>query len=684
MKKDHETSTNAAELRRRAEQYWNSSKGKTHPDIMESDMLHLVQELQIHQIELELQNEEMTFAKDDADALLERYEDLYDFSPVAYFTLNNQGDIREVNLAGASLLEVDRFLLVNRRLGLYVTPETLPIFNVFLENVFERQGKNICEVALLTETGFTIYVKIQSSISGDGENYRIAVMDITERRQVRDELEQSITERSEEQRDANTKIDVVNRLLTDALAQADQLTEEAEHAKEDNDELSHQVDHDILTGLPNRHCFEQYLHKFIKGSTGKKTRSMVLLFLDLDKFKVINDTLGHKVGDLLLTEVACRLQSCLRSEDMLARMGGDEFIVILPHCNNRSIAQLVASRMIDAISSQFEIQEHRFMIGISIGLASYPSDGTDAVTLLKHADAAMYKSKQLGRGTFCWYSRYIDDESHQRAELEMDILEALEKNQFDVHYQPIVSLADGNIFAVEALLRWDHPEKGTVSPRLIIQIAENIGLIASIGDYVLRKACAQAVAWRDEGIYLSQISVNTSTTQVLSYGWFDSVRAAIKDFGFDARCLNLELTENDFAIDYESVYDVLRKVQDLNISVSISIFGMGQSSLSLLKDFPMIHLKIDGRFVKDIEINNHGNAMIHSIVEMAHGQGIKVIAEWVETESQMDLLRTIGCDFAQGNFISPPLPVEPFAEFVRRWTSTQQVSIESSNSTGNT
>ena len=432
--------------------------------------------------------------------------------------------------------------------------------------------------------------------------------------------------------------------------------------------LSHQATHDALTDLPNRHCFEQHLSELIISGADRESHSFIVLFLDLDKFKQINDTLGHKAGDLLLIEVAKRLQSCLRSEDILARMGGDEFTVILPRCSNRSIAQLVACRIIDSISRPFEIQGHRLLIGASIGLAGYPSDGTDTVTLLRHADAAMYKAKQSGRGTFYWYSGDMDVENQQRADMEMDIRIALDEGKFNVYYQPIVSLRHGNILAAEALLRWEHPEKGMIPPSLIISIAEDIGIIGEIGDYVLRTACAQTMAWRDEGIHLSQIAVNVSTAQFHDASWLDSVRDALSDTGIDAQCLDLEVTETGFAVDYESIKATLRRVQELGICISIDDFGIGQSSLSRFKDFPVIQLKIDGSFIKNIEHGKNERALVISIIEMAHSQGIKVTAEWVETELQIEILRSIGCDFAQGYLISPALPAEAFADFYRQWT----------------
>lgn len=427
--------------------------------------------------------------------------------------------------------------------------------------------------------------------------------------------------------------------------------------------LSHQATHDSLTGLPNRESFERHLRERTASAAGQKRKMFDLMFMDLDKFKLINDALGHKVGDLLLVAVADRLRSCLRPNDVLARMGGDEFTVILQSAGRRSLTESVAARIIDSISRPFEIEGHKLVIGVSFGLAACPSDGTDSVTLLKHADAAMYKAKEAGRGTFRWFTGEVEAENRLRADMERDLRHALEDNHLKVHYQPVVRLDDGSLHGAEALMRWEHDEKGMISPSLFIPIAEEIGLIGLIGDYVLRTACSQTMAWRDEGMQLSQIGVNVSTVQIRDTSWLDSVKAAISNSGLDPRHLVLELTESDFAADYQSLRASLHEVQQLGIGISIDDFGMGQSSLSRLKDFDVIELKIDGSFVRDIEHDENDRALLKSIIEMAHDQGIKVTAEWVETEAQRDILRASGCDFAQGYFFSPPLPADEFRAF---------------------
>jgi diguanylate cyclase (GGDEF)-like protein/PAS domain S-box-containing protein len=433
--------------------------------------------------------------------------------------------------------------------------------------------------------------------------------------------------------------------------------------------LIYQSTHDSLTDLPKRLFFDAELQRRTKVKGGKRG-GFTLLYLDLDKFKLINDTLGHDTGDLLLVAVSSRLQACIRSNDILARMGGDEFTVLMPGLRSRSQAESVASRIIDSISRPFDIAGDRFVIGVSMGLAEYPADGTNATELLKHADAAMYSAKQAGRGTFRWYTGHVERDNQTRIEMERDLRQALDGDQFTIHYQPIISLSDGAIRGAEALLRWEHPEKGMVSPSLFIRVAEEMGLIRQIGDRVLREACLQAAEWHGLGLSELRIGVNVSTAQISHCEWIESVRSALSESGLDPSCLNLELTETDFASDYAVLGTALREAAALGVSIAIDDFGMGYSSLSRLRDFPALHLKIDGSFVRDIERKAEDKALLRSIIDMAHSQGIQVTAEWVETEAQMEILRECGCDYAQGYFISPALTAQQFLEFARRLCAT--------------
>jgi diguanylate cyclase (GGDEF)-like protein/PAS domain S-box-containing protein len=427
--------------------------------------------------------------------------------------------------------------------------------------------------------------------------------------------------------------------------------------------LDHASTHDSLTGLPNRQYFTAGVQEHCEQAASGKSASFTVMFLDLDQFKLVNDTLGHDAGDMLLPEVAARLRSCVRSEDMLARMGGDEFTVILRGRRSRSAIESVTARILDSISRPYEIKGHRLVIGASIGLAMCPADGTDVTTLLRRADAAMYNAKQAGRGTFRWYAGVTDADDLMRLDLEQHLRSALLENELRVYYQPIISLRDGSLHGAEALLRWEHPQGRMVSPSVFIPIAEETGLIISIGDYVLRTACAQAKAWVDEGMPLFVIGVNVSVAQTHDDTWLDRVKAALSDTGLDAERLSLELTETAFSPDPAPLVPLLRKIRELGVGISIDDFGMGYSSLSRVKDLPISHLKIDGVFVRGIEDGGNEKALLASIIEMAHDLGITAIAEWVETQGQMDVLRSSGCDLAQGYFFSPPLPADQFRSF---------------------
>lgn len=438
-------------------------------------------------------------------------------------------------------------------------------------------------------------------------------------------------------------------------------------------ELQMRSVHDPLTGLLNRQGFEERLGERLETNTGRGRSRLVVLFLDLDKFKIINDAMGHKVGDMLLVEVSRRLQSCLRSDDALARIGGDEFTAILSRCQRRSSAESVASRMLDVIGRPFDIQGHRFVIGASIGMAACPADGDDAGTLLKRADAAMYRAKQDDGVSIRWFSCDVDKDDLLRLELEADIRTALEQQQFRVCYQPIVRLADGSVHGAEALLRWEHPEKGMISPCLFIPIAERIGLMGAVGDWVLRSACGQAANWSSEGLVEPRMSVNVSAAQLREPGWLDSVRTALLDSGLAPEYLDLEITESDLSEDNGVLAEVLREARTLGIGICIDDFGVGQSSLSRFRDFPVTGLKIDGSFVIDVEHSPRDRALLQSIIDMARAQSVHVTAEWVETEAQMKFLHNAGCDFAQGYAFGPPLLPDKFREFAaQRASSTQR------------
>jgi diguanylate cyclase (GGDEF)-like protein/PAS domain S-box-containing protein len=534
---------------------------------------------------------------------------------------------------------------------------------------FESQARGektlASELPCLRKDGTLFYADVTASpivLDGGQECVVGFFTDVTERKRAEEALLQ-----------ARAELERLNAQLEQALVAAEQSAMLAHRARGDAEEkarvLDHASTHDLLTGLPNRQYFIAHLQEHCEQAAAGKSVWFAVIFLDVDQFKLVNDTLGHNTGDLLLAEVAARLRSCVRAEDMLARMGGDEFTVVLHGYRSRSSVESVAARILASISRPFEIEGHRLGTGASIGLAVCPADGTDAVTVLRHADAAMYKAKQAGRGTFRWYAGVSDADDVMRLDLAGDLQSALHGNQLRVYYQPIISLRDGSLRGAEALLRWEHPQRGMVPPSLFIPMAEETGLIIPIGDYVLRTACAQAKAWIDEGMPLSLIGVNVSVAQMRDGGWLDGVNAALSDTGLDAESLSLELTETALAPDPCPLAPLLRKVRELGVGVAIDDFGMGHSSLSRLKDLPVSHLKIDGSFVRGIEDNGGDRAVLASIIKMAHDLGIEAIAEWVETQGQMGILRSSGCDLAQGYFFSPALPADRFRSFALERTA---------------
>ena len=470
---------------------------------------------------------------------------------------------------------------------------------------------------------------------------------------------------------ANAEIEDMNRQLVDALAQAHQLANVAEQAKKETEEhaikLSHQATHDALTGLPNRHCFEQHLGEIIKSASGKESRSMAVLFIDLDNFKMVNDTMGHESGDMLLVETAVRLSSCLRQGDTLARMGGDEFAVLLNDIRSKDAPAMIAGRMLEQVSLPFEINGSKLVVGTSIGVSIYPDNATDVVGLLRSADAAMYKAKTLGRNNCHFFSEELNEANLARAQMEIDLRLAIERDEIKVYYQPIVDVKTMEIAGAEALLRWDHPEKGMISPSLFIPIAEETGLILEMGKMVLETACWQCKSWHDMGYADFEMSVNVSPAQLNDIGFISEVDKTLLEAGLGTRFLKLEVTERVLAKNDNDELDILSILKSLGVSISLDDFGVGYSSLSRLSNLPISHVKIDGYFTSHCDHNQKDRAMTESIIVMAHNLGMRVTAEWVEDERQMATIRSLGCDYAQGYLVSPALSSQAFEDFIDKW-----------------
>ncbi len=430
-------------------------------------------------------------------------------------------------------------------------------------------------------------------------------------------------------------------------------------------ELEYQAQHDTLTGLANRNLLQQRLGSAIAGAA-ESGGELWVVFVDLDRFKFVNDTLGHEAGDSLLKTLAERLKLAVRDCDTVARVGGDEFMLVLPENTGHGAGMAVLHQVMDAVAAPLVIQSHEFFLTCSIGVALYPADGTSPGTLTKHADIAMYRAKELGRNSIQFYTTSMNQRTLERLEIEADLRHALERGEFVLHYQPQVDMETGAIAGMEALLRWMHPMHGMIAPTRFIALAEEMGLILPIGDWVLRTACEQTMRWHREGVGSLRVAVNLSARQFTQKGLVQSIAAVLQETGLPPVCLELELTESMVMSDVDSAITILRDLKGLGIKIAIDDFGTGYSSLSYLRRFPIDVLKIDQSFVSDITLEQDDAAIVSSIISLAHSLRLKVIAEGVETGEQLAFLRARGCNEVQGYFYSRPVPAMDFASLLVR------------------
>jgi diguanylate cyclase (GGDEF)-like protein/PAS domain S-box-containing protein len=439
---------------------------------------------------------------------------------------------------------------------------------------------------------------------------------------------------------------------------------------------------DSTTGLPNRVHFHLTLERALAAAARREHR-LAVLFLDLDHFKLINDTLGHATGDRLLLRFAERLQSCLRSGDTVtrldaaegstvARLGGDEFTILLSHIESRDDAIKVAERILEALTTPFDLNGHEIVVDSSMGIAVFPDDGEEPQSLLMHADAAMYEAKAQGRAGFQTYRQELDGKNLERLTLEGDLRKAIEREQLHLLFQPQLDLRTDEVVSVEALLRWRHPGRGCLLPGAFIPLAEETGLMVPIGDWVLRSSCRQARTWLERGLKEVKVAVNISRRQLWRPDFVDRVARILAETGLPARLLELEITESIALADPDAIVDTLSRLRSMGVQLTLDDFGTGYSSLNHLKAFPLDRLKIDGSFIREVARNAADAEIVHAIIALAHKLKFAVVAESVESDEQLAMLCFHHCDQAQGLLISPPLPADEITAWLEARRSREE------------
>ncbi len=604
-------------LRQKAEKRLQREK-KRLESISLRDLQDLVHELGTHQIELEMQNEELRRAQEEIETSRSKYADLYDFAPIGYFIFDKSGLILEVNLTGAGLLGADRRLLINKPFTVLVGKDDRDAFRAHLRETLQRETRQLCEIRIRRKDGSDLSVQLQSiAVEGPAGNVmscRTAAIDITERKRL----------------------------------------EEA---------LRHRAHHDPLTNLPNRMLFRDILSiELAQSKRGKK--GFAVLFLDLDRFKNINDTLGHDIGDTLLTEVAERLRRSVRASDTVSRTGGDEFNILLTEIPHADDINMIAQKVIDSFIQPYVISGNEFGISTSIGISIYPEDGETMEALFKNADIAMYHAKEQGGNSYQFFNTAMNIRSTERLRIESWLRQALARGELTVYYQPQLMIDTRRVMCAEALVRWRHPELGMLEPGRFIPLSDEIGFITAIDEWVLRTACAEFKELHNAGLPDLCVTVNLSAKDLQKSDLEKRIAWILRDTGFDPQHLNVEINENVAMRNLGQTLPNIIGLAELGVGITIDDFGTGYSSLGYLKKLPITKLKIDQSFIRDIATDSDDKAIFSALNTMAQNMKLRVVAKGVETEEQLDYLRSIGCQEMQGFLFSRPLSAEQFSEFV--------------------
>ncbi len=719
-------------LRKQAEALLNRSEL---PASQLTDIQAIIQELDTHRIELELQNEELLASEQNLHDSIQNYMELYDFSPVGYCSLNTEGVIVNANLTFTVMLNITRKKLINRRFASFVLNSDKDIF-YFYQNAFLNQTATSCELRLQRQNNLPFWIKIDASYKSG--LILLAITDISYLKAMEAELllAANIFEEGDEAIMIASPAQIilkVNKAFTkitgysvdEAVGQKTSLLKSGKQNaafylqlwetlkithywqgelwnKRKNGEIypqwlsifeqcniRHEIEHyiavfsditdrktaetrihfmahyDALTGLANRVLLHEKINEAIDQSLGKND-SFAVMMLDLDNFKVINDSLGHSIGDELLKEVARRLLECTRIEDSVARLGGDEFVILLLDLGHHKTetadnAAQVAEKVLYSLAQPITLDNHHLHITTSIGIA-INTDADNASLLIKYADNALYSAKALGRNNYQFYSMEMNATANFRLMVENELRHALEHSQLELYYQPQVDIKTNRISSAEALLRWHHPKKGIISPASFIPIAEKTGLIVLVGTWVIKAACLQIAEWNNLQLTnpIDYLAVNVSARQFIQQNFVELVINTINETGINANQLEIELTEGVLIYDVDDTLKKLQTLKELGVRIAVDDFGTGYSSLSYLKRFPLNVLKIDKSFIDTVTTDSSDSVIVQTIIMLAKGLEISVIAEGVETEQQLEFLRLRECDAFQGYFCSPPVPNAAF------------------------
>jgi len=583
----------------------------------------LLHELLVHKVELEMQNEELRSAYVALEAARDRYVDLYEFAPVGYITMSREGLISEINLTGSTLLGVERSKLLKRRFSQFIVSADRDRWHRLFLNMMEQAKANGdkhefgLEMAHADGSAFYAHLNCLPKLSADAAPVlRIALTDISQQKKVLDQLE-------------------------------------------------HLAFYDPLTHLPNRQLLKDRLQLALAASA-RSRKYGALLFIDLDNFKTLNDTLGHNTGDLLLQQVAQRLLSSVRQKDTAARLGGDEFVVMLEDLSENAQeaaihAEISGKKILAALNAPYLLDDHEYRCSSSIGATMFCGHGVAEDDLLRHVDIAMYQAKHRGRNNLCFFDQAMQAVITERAELEADLRVALEQQQFILYYQQQIS-QDGQIVGAEVLIRWQHPERGLILPMDFIPLAEETGLILAIGQWVLETACAQLKRWENNPqTQHLQLAVNVSAHQFHQIDFVKQITDILEKSAIDPTRLKLELTESMLLENRAEIAVKMQALKAIGVGFSLDDFGTGYASLAYLTQLTFDQLKIDQSFVHKIGVNHNDSVIIKAIIGMTNNlHDMQIIAEGVETEAQRAFLEEHGCALCQGFLFSKPLPLAEF------------------------